>query len=81
MFKPYIVKQLIDSTSGQFYKDGDRVRVLLKSKSEYIGTIKNIFGDSLVLLVDGDDKTILLDTLDKMRLAKPDENFYNYCEF
>jgi hypothetical protein len=81
MLSTFIVKQLIDSATGNFYKVGDRVRVLLKSKSEYIGTIKNIFGDSFVLLVEDEDKTILIETVEKMRFAKPGENFLNHFEF
>lgn len=80
MLTTFIVKQLIDS-NGNSYKVGDHVRVLLKSTSGYIGTIKNIFGDSFVLLIEDEDKTILLDTVEKIRLAKPDETFYNTWNF
>lgn len=83
MYKTFIINQIQKIENGRVhnYTAGNRVRVLLKSESEYIGTIKNIYGDSFTLLVDDEEKTIPLDSLRKMRLAMASENFYNTWNF
>lgn len=81
MFTTKIVKEIRNYGTGQIFTEGNYVRILLKSTSEYIGTITNIFGDSFSLLVDGEEKIIELDSIDKMRIAETDETFYNHFNF
>ena len=81
MFTTVIIKQIEDEKNGESYMVGSRVRVLLKSRNEYIGTIDDIFPDSLSLLVDSEEKIIELDSIDKMRPALLGESFYNRFEF
>lgn len=81
MFNAIVINEIIDGATGRVYVAGTRVRVLLKTTSEYIGTIKNIFANEFSFLVDGEEKIIKYDSIDKMRLAEPDENFYNCFNF
>lgn len=86
MFNAIIINEIRDSSTGKVYKLGDRVRVLMKAVrkygSEYIGSITKIAPDGFSILVENyEEKFISLEALDKMRLAKPDENFYNTFEF
>lgn len=80
-FRAVIVNQIADKATGQVYPIGSRVRVLLKSESEYIGTLKSIFVNGFTLLAAGENETISLDDIDKMRFAEPGENFLNNWNF
>lgn len=93
MFSAIVINEIRDRKTGQAYKVGDRVRVLLKSESEYIGTIEKISPDEFSLWAnntkkyqsfscgDVDEKIIKLETIEKMRFAEPDENFLNHWSF
>ena len=86
MFNAIIINEIRDSATGQTYKLGDRVRVLMKAirrhGSEYIGVMTKIAPDGFYILVENyEEKFISLEALDKMRFAGPDENFYNTFEF
>ena len=81
MFTAIIIKEIENEKNGESYAVGSRVRVLLKSGSEYIGTIDDISPDSFLLLVDSEEKIIELDSIDKMRPALLGETFYNQFEF
>lgn len=86
MFNAIIINEIRDSATGQTYKLGDRVRVLMKTVrrhgSEYIGVITKITpGGFSILVEDYEEKFISLELLDKMRFAGPDETFYNTFEF
>ena len=60
------------------YHQGHKVRVLMKSKSEYIGTVIEIGYQSFTLYFEHcDPKEIMFDDVDKFRLAKPNENLDN----
>lgn len=87
MYNAIIINEIRDSSTGQAYKIGDRVRVLKKksnpnrSASEYIGTIQSINEKSFVLIVEGDENIIELEKIDRIRIAKAGENFFNTFNF
>ena len=81
MFTSVIVKKIEDSEGKQAYVVGDRVRVLKKSGSEYIGNIKEIHGNGFDIQVDGFVNFIYFMDIEKMRIAKPGENFYDAFVF
>lgn len=81
MFTSVIVKKIEDSEKNQSYVVGDRIRVLKKSGSEYIGNIKEIHGNGFDIQVDGYVHFILFMDVEKMRIASPGENFYSAFVF
>lgn len=87
MFNAVIINEIRDSSTGETFKIGDRVRVLKKPRetgrpgSEFIGTIQSINEKSFVLIVEGDENIMELEKIDKMRFAKAGENFYNTFNF
>lgn len=87
MFNAVIIQEIRDTSTGKAYKIGDRVRVLKKKSnpnrpaSEYIGTIQSINEKNVVFVIDGDIETLELEKIDKMRIAKAGENFYNTFNF
>lgn len=79
MVKTTVVKQI--EFDNQIFKIGQKVRVLLKSDSEYIGIVKEIFSESFSILVDDEEKNFSTDKVAKLRIAGANENFYNTWNF
>lgn len=79
MVKTKVVNQI--EFNGSIFENGHRVRVLLKNSSEYIGTIAEILPESFSIRVDDEVKTFPVDTVQKIRTARANENFYNTWSF
>lgn len=77
---PNIKEQRVCSDDEQF-KIGDRVRVLMKGKSEYIGKIISIFCEGFYVRTDFENKQIFVSEVEKMRIATPTENLNDFPFF
>lgn len=77
---PSIKEQCVYSDNER-YKIGDRVRVLMKSRSEeYIGKIISISCEAFYVQIsygfsDFENKQIFVSEVGKMRIAEPKESF------
>ena len=73
---------LIKAPNGVYYQTGNRVRVLKKNGSEYIGIIEKINADGFLLATAPDDKDVInFEAIEKMRIALPGENFLERWNF
>lgn len=79
MVKTIVIQQI--EFNNSIFKIGDRVRVLLKNYNEYIGTVTEILPESFALNVEDEKKSLPVDTVAKIRIARADENFYNTWGF
>lgn len=84
MITTVIVQIAIDEDNNT-YEIGDRVRVKMKpidvKQSEYIGYIDDITEDMVYVATNVGVRNLLVDRIDKIRLAAEDENFDNQWEF
>lgn len=57
---------------------GNRVRILLRNKNEYIGYVREIFADYFIIQdFFGDPKEFLFSQVDKMKVIEATENLNN----
>lgn len=73
---PHIPDKRYAVTDGVFYHESDWVRILLKSKAEYIAEIKRITAEAFILQFrDLDiDKIVYFDEIDKIRMSNESES-------
>lgn len=82
-----MIKTLIQIEDGEnIYKVGDKVRIKMKSENperanEYIGTIHSIHEHFIDLRCDYMDRTLEINKIDKIRLARDGETFDNTWNF
>lgn len=60
--------------NGDFYHPKDKVRILLSNKDEYIVEVKRITHEAFVVDKGYYELTIFFNTIDKIRMAKRNED-------